>query len=229
MAEAGAVAEDDEAGTFGVYGPGATAPSRAVTSAPPGRRPGGVLGRAQGELAGTDGVRLGPGLAAAAAPAAAAAAPAVVPPARPGVGPLDDGAVDDGVDVVLEDPAASVSDPLADRSWPGAPKAPVRAPAALAGPDFFRPRRSSSDFLGGASPIDRPGPEAPADGTEGAGPGCGDGTGEAAERGADEVDAALAPDAGPRPESPGAAVSDDGPVTGVADAAERAEYAELAE
>jgi hypothetical protein len=231
--DAAVVADGEETGTFGVYGPGATEPSRAsVEVAAVGRRPV-ELGRAHGESAGTAGVPAGLSpVAAAAAPTAAAAAPAVAAAApavaAPGVTDEDPPVDRAGAPVAGElDGPSAASDSDDDPSVsPGVPNAPVRAPAALAGPDFFRPRRSSSDFFGGVPPA---GPALldPALGAGvGAGPGSGDGTGEAeaADRGADVAEVAEAPDselgpeAAPRPRS-----SDADPPTGVADWAERAE------
>lgn len=191
-----------------------------------------MLGRAHGELAGAAGAVDGL-LAAVAAPAAAAAAPAV---ATPGVTEL---LWEVGVAAapVLDD-AVSVASSTGDESLLlVSSNAPVRAPAALAGADFFRPSRSRIDFFGGVLPVD-PVEVAPSVVAElipdtGAGPGSGDGTGEAepAERGAEAADvaepaepyAALGPDAALWADAPGAAASDAGPVTGVAEAAERAE------
>ncbi|HEY5981572.1 MAG TPA: hypothetical protein VIT41_18250 [Microlunatus sp.] len=94
-------------------------------------------------------------------------------------------------------------------------------PATVGAGDFFRPRRSSSEsFLGGGPPA------APlaAVGGVGAGPGCGDGTGEAdaAELGTEGADPRGA-------DGPEEAEGGGGPAGGVADDADRAEYAELAE
>ena len=223
--------EADDAGTLGVYGPGATEPSRASDVAPAagvGRRLG-LLGRAQGEPAGADEAPVvGLSAAAAAAPAAAAAAPVVAAPGVTDVRVSAVGVDAVGVDAVSAAPSAeSDADGVADVAL--SPNAPVRAPAAVAGPDFFRPRRSSSDFFGGVPPTaDDP---AAVVGV-GAGPGCGDGTGEAeeADRGAEEAEAAeapvpapaLVPDSGPRPATGSLPASEVGPVA-EADDAERAE------
>lgn len=228
LAEVAAVVADvEEAGRFGVYGPGATEPSPAsVALADVGRRPV-VLGRAHGEL---DGNGVPAGLspeAAAAAPAAAAAAPAVAAAAVTD----EDPSVERGAPSVVGEPCGASAAPdsvdVVASVLPGFPNAPVRAPAALAGPDFFRPRRSSSDFFGGwlaagPSPL-----VSPLGGGVGDGPGWGDGTGEAeaADRGAEAAEPAEAPDrelgpeAAPWPPWP----SDGDPLSGVADWAERAE------
>lgn len=223
---AAGVADAEDAGRFGVYGPGATEPSRAsLELAGVVRRPV-VVGRAHGEL---DGTGVPAGLspeAAAAAPAAAAAAPAV---ATAGVTD-EDRSVERGVASVLGEPCGASTAPdsvdVVASVLPGFPNAPVRAPAALAGPDFFRPRRSSSDFFGGALAA---GPSllvSPLGGGVGAGPGWGDGTGEAeaADRGAEAAEPAEAPDSELGPEAaPWPWPSDGDPLNGVADWAERAE------
>lgn len=233
---AAVVAEAEEAGRFGVYGPGATEASRAsVELADVGRRPV-VLGRAHGELAG---VGVPAGLspeAAAAAPAAAAAAPAV---AAAGVTDEDPSVERAAASVTGEPCGASTAPDSIDvvaSVLPGFPNAPVRAPAALAGPDFFRPRRSSSDFFGGvpaagpsllvASPLVASLLVSPRGGEVGAGPGWGDGTGEAeaADRGAEAAEPAETPDTELGPDAgPWSWPSDGDPLNGVADWAERAE------
>lgn len=222
MADVAAVADaDDEAATFGVYGPGAKAPSRDASAPAVGRRAG-VLGRAHGELAGAAGGLDEGWFAAVTAPAAAAAAPAV---ATPGVTEL---VCEVGVAAGPElGDAVSDASSADDVPLPASPNAPVRAPAALAGADFFRPSRSRIDFFGDVLSVDAGESEAP-EGLEealpgtGPGPGWGDGTGEAEpdERGADAAEPAE-PDEEPGPDEPGADAA--GPVTGVAEAAERAE------